>query len=427
MAVTANVDSLDLEKQTNYDVAQHLRKYIEKVETENFKKLLKKVKDFIDSKSQTKSSILNVIKNKNALNLKSILTMNLDTKNRDYYLMAYSRLLAFAITYGNLEIVKTLINDYGDDINPKGHQSLLAIAVSFKPRILSICSKQEYINLLTFLLEKGSKLRNDVDSVFNENILISILYQTNFKEKIRQANNTSRHLEQHDEINMDLIKFFIDADSNDKYQFKYDWKKFDKRHCMALHCVASNNLEIFKYLLNAKNVFGMKRLSWNTNVPPTIELGERSCGKKCRTLFQYCVSIMGHDKRDRKIAVEFWDILFNDIFEGKKSVKKEILSGRTYDGLTTAHLILQNASHCPELVDRLMSLGFDPNGAEYRGFIIKHVTPCVEAMKIVLNENGKYKNTFDLVCVCCVCLLSVCFKYLLKLVVDWIELTFCLS
>ena len=109
MAVIENVDTLDLEKQTNYDAAQYLRNYIQKGETENFEKLLKKVEDFINSKSQTKSSIFGKNKNKDRLNLKSILSMNLDTQNRKYYLMAYSRLLAFATTYGNVEIVKTLI------------------------------------------------------------------------------------------------------------------------------------------------------------------------------------------------------------------------------------------------------------------------------------------------------------------------------
>ena len=400
MAVIANIDTLDLEKQTNYDVAQYLRNYIQKDETENFKKLLQKVKDFIYSESQTKSSIFSKIKNKNTLNLKSILTMNLDTQNRKYYVMAYSRLLAFATVYGNLEIVKTLINDYNDDVDPKGHQSLLAIAVYFKPTIVSKCGKQEYINLLTFLLEKGSKLRYDIESFLEENILLSILYQTNSQEKILNGSkNNSGNSKQYEEMNMDLIKFFIDADSNDKYQFKYDWKKFDKRHCMALNCVASGSLEIFKYLLNAENVFGMKKLSWNKKISQTVELNTKSFGRKCKTLFQYCVSIMTHDKRDGKIAVEFWDLLLNDIFEGKKSVKKEIVGDRIRFGdITAAHLILENASHSPELVDRLMSIGFDPNGAEYRCYIIKYVAPCVEAMKMVLNENGKYKHTFDLVC-----------------------------
>ena len=90
-------------------------------------------------------------------------------------------------------------------------------------------------------------------------------------------------------------------------------------------------------------------------------------------------------------------------------MKKEILSSRlSFGTITGAHLILENAGHCPELVDRIMSIGFDPNGAEYRCYIIKYVAPCVEAMKLVLNENGKYKHTFDLVCVFVTYLLSVC-------------------
>ena len=199
------------------------------------------------------------------------------------------------------------MNDYNDDVNSKGQQSLLAIAIYFKPAIVSECGKETFFNLLTFLLEKGSKIAYDIEEhlFFEENILVSVMYQTNFKQKTRDGSSNSGHSEQHEEINMDLVKFLIDANGNDKYEFRYDWKKFDKIHCMALHCVASGNLEIFKYLLNGENIFGMKKLSWNKKVPPIRELDRGYFEKECKTLFQYCVSVMGYDKRDGKIAVEF--------------------------------------------------------------------------------------------------------------------------
>ena len=400
-----DIDTIELDKQSNSDVVNYLSKYVEKGETETFKKFLKKVSDFIDSQSQTtkSSSIFSKNKKKVTLNLETIFSINCDKHYGGY---TYSRLLSLATCYGNIEIIKTLINDYNDNINSPAHVSLLTIAINFKPVIISDHNKQKYIELVTFLLENGCKLTYEESWLRDENLIKTLLYQTNFKEKSRDRDyyydddddGNSGFTEQYEEINIDLIKLFIDADRSDKYEFNYDWKKFDKNHCMAFHCIASCNLEIFKYLLNVENAFGMKKLTWNKKAPGHRDYGY--VGEECKTLFQYCISTMVHDKREAKIGVQFWDLLMNNIFEGKKSAKKEIFSSRTREGSqTAAHLILKNSFQCTQLIDRIMGLGFNPNDAEYRCYIIRYVAPCVEAMKIVMNENGKYKNTFDLVCV----------------------------
>ena len=393
----------DVENASNKDVMQALRRHLMHDDTDKFNHLLKRVCDLIDS--QTTTGLFGKTKSKNKsktnyhepLNLKKIFRESVPVASEKSDPLIFKRLVACAIYIGNIDAATTLITVHNDDVNfvekkneVMKENSLLAIAVHRKPKIVAKHGKKKFLQFLTMLLEKGCKLAFNFETkstisshLLKEDILLPLMYQTKLQNK--------NGVEQYEEMNIDLAKFFIDAHSNKRYKFSYDWKKWDKigLNYKAYNCITSGNLEMFKFLLNVENAFGMKKLSWN-----------KSVRNDTKNLFQCLLRQIGrYDlELDRDSIIEFWDILSNKILGDKKEMINDIFDTRTILDQTTAHRILQRASKWPPLVDRLMKLGFDPNDEEYRCYIIRYVAPCVEAMKMVMNENGQYKHAFDLVC-----------------------------
>ena len=408
----ADEKAIALETSTTTQVLDQLVGHLVYDETEKFTQLLKQVSDLSNSNpnSKTKSGLFGINKNKNnndttTLNLKNVLTQNIVNSNSK----CERRLLSYAIENGDIIAVKTLIDVYKDDIKPPSNNfnTPLATAVHYKEKIVGKRGKQAYFELLTFLLSKGCTIRFDKEEdrvlrklLAYEDIIMSLLYQ--YKDKDETGDEKSN-------INIDdeLINLFVDAHSNKAYKFSYDWKKWNKLYCKICHCIRSGNLHLFKCLLKLENAFGMKKLNWNENSPvedAKILIKREYKYVKAETLFEYMVLYMRADNWKSETAIEFWDHLMNDIYNVKnnsknlKRIEKDIFNVRTNSSQTVGHLVLENASQCPKLVDRIMELGLNPNDEEYQCYVIRYVAPSAEAMKIVMNENGKYKYTFDLVC-----------------------------
>ena len=165
---------MDFENSTNKQVAKQLGEYLYHDETEKFKKLLEEVGDFI--RSSQKTGLFSKNKNKNKLNYLTIFTEDIDVDSIQYVGRSdahhYTRLVSYAVECGNIEIVKELLNNYSNynkvnmldqpstDGSPSGRRcnSLLTIAIVYKARIIDKIDKQLFMELLTFLVSKGSKL-----------------------------------------------------------------------------------------------------------------------------------------------------------------------------------------------------------------------------------------------------------------------------